>query len=166
MKVDKHGKTHIELSDLIRMNQLVRLEIKSDEFQKWYESLSKDSEQIQLILQLLELAQQSGFENELIETTINDYSLKTISKDFIRNYRQQTWYRVEEWLRKASEEEKQVAFTFAFNLFGKAEMMVFEKENADCCNHWWHRDLLNPDIVKSLLEDPEYHLTSMKTDLD
>jgi hypothetical protein len=55
-------------------------------------------------------------------------------------------------------------FTFAVYLFGLAEGRVFAREAKESCNHWWHRDLLDPRVVAAILNDPHYYRTSLKDD--
>ena len=45
-------------------------------------------------------------------------------------------------------------------MFGLAEGRVFAAEMKASCNHWWHRDLLNPAVVQSLLNNPNPSGTS------
>jgi hypothetical protein len=41
---------------------------------------------------------------------------------------------------------------------------VYRGESKECCNHWWHRDLLDERVVRDLLSDPHFYLTAMKDD--
>ena len=172
MKAQKDGWSTLELTEIIRVNQLVRRHIDLAGFQAWYEELSP-SEQCTLIYALFEFAYQAGVDEDVWEQTLDqihvedNLALSVLSSLLRRSSRERKlkdWIGLKRWLLNSSDMERLDALKIAVYLFGIAEARVFNNEMKEYCNHWWHRDLLDERVVRAILEDPEYYKTSMKDD--
>ncbi|HEY9402008.1 MAG TPA: DUF5958 family protein [Pyrinomonadaceae bacterium] len=158
----------LDLSEIIRVNQLVRQNIDFDGFIAWYEKLSIP-ERCALITALFEFAYQAGvnegmYEEALSAANINKgHPLVEKAKGFFSEYFSDL-ASLHNWLFGLSETDRSVVFTLAVFLFGKAEGRVYAQEDKEWCNHWWHRDLLDERVVKSILNDPKFYMTAMKDD--
>ena len=166
----------LEVSDIIRVNQLVRARTDTGAFEKWYRGLSLP-EQTALTVTLIEFAGQAE-PNELewqkaIEVTGLIKNPELIER--LRAYVGGTYFRGDNslhfrWLHAASETDRAAAFWLAAHLFGLAERRrfhscrVFRAKMKDHCTHWWHQDLLDDRVVEAILSDPNYYMTSMKND--
>ncbi len=158
----------MELSDLIRLNQLVRGSISFAGFERWFDE-SSTSGQRTIIHTLSELAHQAGVNDDVFASAVRcaDLSPDDSTVEHIRSLRQHdgmTTLRIYKWIESAPDTELRSHLRFFVSLFGTAEGRVFSKERAEWCNHWWHRDLLDDRVVQELLNDPRFYMTSMKDD--
>ncbi len=164
MQKDEHGRFQLEFPDVIRMNQLVRTSIDVEEFRTWYQSLSI-GEQVALVLALVEFSLEAGArEDDVREAIAKANSEKQSGRMLELVHPESRFYLFFAWMQTASAEDRLEIFNVAIYMFGLAERRVFSKETKESCNHWWHRDLSNPAVVQSLLEDPKFWNTSMKDD--
>ena len=165
--INNNGLYEIDLNDQIMMNQFIRNGIDFPSFDKWYCQLS-DEEKSVLVSALVEFAYQAG----LSEAIMSDAFIKSgvlkedkLIKELLDfNLDMDS---IEEWYYQLIPSEKIKVFKFSVYLFGLAENNVFFNVcsvNEDC-NHWWHRDILNNDVVESIINNAEYYLTSKKDDV-
>lgn len=159
----------LELSEIIRVNQLIRENINFQGFKDWYEKLSIP-EQSSLIGSLVEFSWQAGIDATILceakAKTTNEEKNLTIEKasSFLEKPHFFNSVGFINWLNQIVETERFVIFTFSVYLFGLAEGKVYKNEQKEWCNHWWHRNLLNENVVNDILNNPKYYLTSMKDD--
>jgi hypothetical protein len=164
------GSFSLRLSEIITINQLVRGQIELAGFTDWYEQLSP-TQQYDLIVTLFEFAHQAGVDETVWKEALSADNMKPMielswqCKSF-HNYelRIHDWSGFNKWLQELSEADKRKVLTIGVYLFGTAEGKVFKNERKEWCNHWWHRDLLDPRVVENILSDPKFYLTSMKDD--
>jgi hypothetical protein len=160
------------LADLIRMNQLVRTRIDFDGFRSWYESLPPTGQR-ELTWMLCEFAHQAGVNHarfaEAVELAGMPADHPLVER--VVSYCAPLWERrggslleLHEWAEHLPDAERDVAFRLFVFLFGVAEGRVCRAEIEECCNHWWHRDLLDERVVQDLLTDPHFYRTAMKDD--
>jgi hypothetical protein len=157
----------LELSEVVRVNQLIRRRIDFEAFKEWYERLSAP-EQFALIFTLFEFAYQAGADESAWRalTTAhleNHDQLIERAKSFLEGIFAD-WSKFHEWVMRLPDSERFTIFTVAVYLFGVAEGRVYRNEKKEYCNHWWHRNLLDERVVEAILNDPKYYLTSMKDD--
>lgn len=160
----------LEPSEIIRINQLVRNRIDLPGFMEWYEQLSIP-QQLSLISTLFEFAHQAGVDNQIWEEILYAavvtpaIELAQQSKSF-HDYELgiYDWGGFNRWLQELSDANRTKVFTVGVYLFGTAEAKVLSKERAEWCNHWWHRDLLDDRVVRDILSNPKFYVTSMKDD--
>lgn len=158
------------MKDLIKINQLIRERIDVDAFETWYAGLSFGGQQ-SLIKTLLLLAYQAGVTDATWEQAglLGGFADLAILVDTVKSFHLteiglHDWIGFDSWLSGLSSHDKHVTFLVSVYLFGVAEGNVFRNETATSCNHWWHRDLLDPRVVDDIITDPEYYRTSMKQD--
>jgi hypothetical protein len=163
------GKTvFIERADLIRMNQLVRRGTDYRAFSDWYQSLQV-AEQAALIGELCHLAYQAGVDDNLYQVAaqaaglIEDGNFLSLMKK-VRGSSGLNVGGLIEWLCSIGESDRTCAFKLFVHLFGEAERRLLQHEDKQTCNHWWHRNLADPRVVESLLNDPHYYKTSPRDD--
>jgi hypothetical protein len=168
MKKVEDGWFHLELVEVIRMNQLVRGKIDLDGFTAWYEQLSQP-EQCMLIYQTVEFAYRAGVDEGVWSMALvainleNNHPIIEQVLSFLRRSFPE-WTHFHNWLAQLSDSDRLTIFNLAVYLFGIAEGRAYGNEEQSCCNHWWHRDLLDERVVRDLLRDPKFHMTSMKDD--
>lgn len=159
----------LELTEIIKVNQLVRNRIDFVEFIEWYGRLSSPNQRA-LIRTLFEFAYQAGVDEEVwreaiivggiqIDTLVPQ--IKAFHNDDLGFH---DWGGFLEWLSEVSDEDRSDVFRISVSLFGTAEGKVFQKEKKEWCNHWWHRDLLDDRVVEAIKSDPRFFMTSMKDD--
>jgi len=156
----------LDIYDEIKINKLVRGKIDFEGFLLWYNSLCQ-AEQCTLITELYELAYQAGFKNNNIfyKDALKDAHLdddnplviKTMSFSFDLDG-------LEDWLIQLNHTERLTVFKLCVYIFGKIESNVYKNETKENCNHWWHRDLLDNQVVQSILDNPNYEMTAMRDD--
>lgn len=161
---------YLELAEIIKVNQLVRDRIRVKEFEEWYQILSAP-QQLTLTTALFEFAHQAGVDEYIWDESLlltnfqSDNKLVGALKSFHNDeLGLHFWSNYNRWTKELTEAERFDVFKIVVYLFGTAEGSVFAKENKLCCNHWWHRDLLDNRIVESILNDKFYYKTSMKDD--
>jgi hypothetical protein len=160
------------LADVIRVNQLVRGRIDYHGFRSWYEILSADAQR-ELSLTLSEFAHQAGVNGSRFEEAVGaadlptDHPLVRQVRDFctpLWERRGGSLYELSQWVEELSDTDRAVIFRLFVFLFGVAEGRVYRGETRECCNHWWHRDLLDERVVRDLLDDPCWYCTAMRDD--
>src|SRR5690242_11916206 len=146
----------MSLEDHIRMNQLIRAGIDLEGFDEWYKSLLAD-DQFLLINTLFHFAYQAGADITTWHqaTSIGGFAnhetlVENIKSFHITEIGFPDWIGFEEWLQGLSNQHKDATFRMAVFLFGVAEGAVFRIETVASCNHWWHRDLLDPRVVDAI----------------
>ena len=158
MRIYDNGWAELELTDLIRINQLVRRTIDFPQFQRWYESLEVAG-QAALAAELAELAHQAGFDEALYAEAMAEAGFEA-GDPLLAGPRRPAYGR----LLQLPDRERALAFKQAVYLFGKAEGSVYRRETKASCNHWWHRNLLDERVVRAILNDPSYSRTAMRDD--
>jgi len=171
MKLVKHDSLeHIQfdLTELIRINRLVRDRVDLEGFRHWYGDLDL-KEKIVLLLHLHLFAQQAGYDDQLIQSAAVNASLPadnllvTQALSFRGGYCS-TFGDEESWLAELSAGERSEVLTFFVHLFALASNAALVRCTKESCNHWWHRDLLDEAVVRAVLADPDYAQTSMRDD--
>jgi hypothetical protein len=157
-----------EKADVIRMNLLVRRGTDFEAFSKWYASIDSD-EQIELASRLCEYAYQAGVDDTINRKAAVNAGLAddTNFLDLLKKVKGPSSLNIgglAKWLRSVNAENRLRAFKYFAYLFGEAERHVFENEDRQSCNHWWHRNLENPRVVESILKDDQYYRTSPRDD--
>jgi hypothetical protein len=158
MKQSVEGWYTLEIQDIIRANQLVRSYIDLDGFTVWYQQLSTP-EQPALIYTLFEYAHQAGADELIYRDALTMVSLDEQHPLVLQQYAflrgsRRDWVGLHQWIGQLPSAERGVLFTLAVALFGHAERRVLAREAKERCNHWWHRDLLDPQVVAAILNDP------------
>lgn len=155
------------VSDLIRINQLVRSQIDLDSFNSWYEELPPQQRR-ELTSLLCEFAHQAGVTRAIWEQAAVASGVQTsdplIQPAFSAAGTDHSAFRLFHMIEAASEDSLPRIFRFCVYLFGIAEGRVYRRERKLWCNHWWHRDLLDKRVVDDLLSNPQFYMTSMKDD--
>lgn len=156
-----------ELTDLIRVNQLVRGRIDYEGFRAWYDALPTEPRRALTYL-LCEFAHQAGVDDAIWDEALAASGL-SVSDPVV----QRLWsvrraeypvFPLYQFVVAVPEEDLPKVFRLFVYLFGTAEGEVYRNESAEHCNHWWHRDLLDGRVVQSLLRDPRYYSTCRKDD--
>ena len=159
---------YLGLAETIKINQLVRNKIRVDAFCEWYNYLD-DAKQLTLIWTLWEFACQAHVYDDIwIEalklTGLSEHlSVSELYKIIMRDG--PDWRRLYEFLISTKNEDRYTIFMFSIYIFGLAEGRVYKVCTVQSCNHWWHRDLLKKSVVESILNDPEFYMTSKKDDV-
>lgn len=163
---NRSGFYEIELSEEILINQLVRKGIEIKQFFIWYYDLNVEK-QTALISSLFEYAYQSGFDDFIVNVALEQSNLQKYD-NFIQRILKLGFDidAIEDWCLNLDLNEREIVFKFSVFLFGIAENNVYfniclKEKN---CNHWWHRNLMDDTVVKSILNNPEYYLSSRKDD--
>jgi hypothetical protein len=166
--IERGGGGLVELPDLIRANQLVRGRIDLDGFGRWYDALLPD-QRVTLGDTVLGLARQAGvldadYDEALAVAGVPaDHPVaRRVSE--ARQERHFPFMSAARLLPTLDDGDMRVAFRLFAALFGIAEGRVYRRETPGCCNHWWHRDLLDDRVVQDLLADPNYSRTAMRDD--
>ncbi len=165
---EQEGWFQLELAEIIRVNQLVRGEIDLAGFMSWYEQLSPP-EQHALTYSLVDFAYQAGVDDSVWSEVLSAAHLESHAQLCVQVKSSlegifRDWSMFRGWLQQVSAPEMFLVFTLAVYLFGVAEGKVYRNEKKEWCNHWWHRDLLDERVVKDILRDREFYMTSMKDD--
>jgi len=155
----------LDRCDLIRINRLVRGKIDISGYRDWYGSISR-AEQITLTFGLYTLTVHTGFHVQLsdkaVETSGVPLKLAEVLKLLVCDG---SLGKLRAWLEAASNEDTDAAFPLFVHLFGESEAAVMAIETKETCNHWWHRDLLDPRVIADLMSNPNWHGTSPKDDI-
>ena len=156
-----------ELADLIRINQLVRGRIDYDGFRTWYDTLPADQRR-SLTHLLCEFANQAGVWDFTWDEALAASRLPA-SDPVVQRLRSarraaSAVFPLYQVAAEVPEEDLPTAFQLMVYLFGTAEGYRYRGESKECCNHWWHRDLLDERVVRDLLADPRFGRTAMKDD--
>jgi hypothetical protein len=162
------GHWHMDLPDLIRMNQLVRGRIDYAAFEAWHQSLPHE-QQNALLHEIFVCALQAGTDDSTVAEAL---TLSGLPADdvIVRELTARQSNGFPDWdglfriHASTDNDERLKALRFCVHHFGVAEGRVFRNESKDWCNHWWHRDLLDERVVQSLLGNPAFYMTSMKDD--
>lgn len=161
-----NGGYELDLADEILMNKLIRNGIKFDKFLCWYNKLNIE-QQSALVATLFEFAYQSGVTDSVINRALEESEVSK-SEPLIQSVLtfKTDLDGIEEWYLQLTEINRSVVFKFAVYYFGVAENNVFIHmcSKSDNCDHWWHRNILDDNIVKALIDDPKFYLTSKKDD--
>ena len=157
----------LNLPSLIRMNRSVRGTLQVDELERWWHDAPRP-ERDALTFSLFFCAKEAGIKGWMLDDALRSAGLSG-EDDGVLQAVAATRGAAEaavfySWIPGASDESQQRAFRFGYHVFGLAEGEVFRAETPETCNHWWHRDLLDPRVVADLLADPRYYLTSRATD--
>jgi hypothetical protein len=162
----------VTLADLIRLNQLVRGRIDYKGFRAWYDALPPDGQR-ELAWTLCEFAHQAGVNQARFGEAVElaglaaDHPLVAHVSALctpLWERRGGSLFELYDWVKKLPDTERPVVFRLFVFLFGVAEGRVYRGETRECCNHWWHRDLLDERVVRDLLNDPRFYMTAMKDD--
>jgi hypothetical protein len=161
-------KVSLEKGDIIRMNLLVLRQTDCTRFRDWYESLEV-GERAVLIGGLCQYAYQAGVDEAVYQIASRDAGLAQDQGflNIMKNVHSSSGLNIGglvDWLTTANAKHRDRAFGLFVHLFGEAERKVRRTEDPKECNHWWHRNLEDPAIVESILNDPEYHKTSPRND--
>jgi uncharacterized protein DUF5958 len=160
----------VSVKDRIKIHQLIRERIDVDAFETWYADLSIGDQQ-SLIKTLFLFAYRAGVTDATWEQagSLGGFAGRATLIDRIKSFHLteiglHDWIGFDSWLGGLSSHDKHATFLVSVYLFGVAEGNVFRNETVASCNHWWHRDLLDPRVVDDIITDPEYYRTSMKQD--
>ena len=173
MKQHDDGIASLELTDIIRVNQLVRGRTDFDSFKSWYDSLLSASEQSALIGVLIDFAYQAGFDEQVYQEAVsvsqvapdNPIVRLAASPDGLFQHVIAQGHRDGyAWLMQLDDSERFVVFSLFVHVFGKAEGRRYQECNKDTCGAWWHRDLSDERVVQAILNDPHYYMTSPRDD--
>jgi hypothetical protein len=166
--IEREGQWPVELPDLIRLNQLVRGRIDLPGFEEWHDAL-RPAQRVVLGDVLFTFAHQAGvldadYGEALAVAGVPAGHPVARRLDEARRERHFPSLFVPRLLTTLDEADVRVAVRLFAALFGIAEGRVYRRETPGCCNHWWHRDLLDDRVVQDLLADPNYFRTSMRDD--
>jgi hypothetical protein len=156
-----------ELTDLIRVNQLIRGRIDFDGFWAWYGSLELARRRALAYL-LCEFAYQAGVTDAIWDDALAASGLPAsdpvVQQVLATSRGELPLFRLYEFLEAVPEKDLPAAFRLFVYLFGTAEGRVYRGESKEHCNHWWHRDLLDERVVRDLLSNPRFYMTARKDD--
>jgi len=159
-----HG---FKLTDLIRVNQLVRGRIDFEGFQIWYAALEPGQRRA-LTYMLCEFAHQAGVDvgtwDEALTASGVTATDSLVQRVLATGRSEHPIFRLYELVVAVPEDDLPTVFRLFVYLFGTAEGDVFRGESKAWCNHWWHRDLLDDRVVRDLLGDPRFYMTAIKDD--
>jgi hypothetical protein len=164
----ENNTTFMEKSDMLRMNQLVRGIIDFNAFVNWYTVLTVE-EQSTLIGALCHCAYQAGV-TDAIYTEVSEKSGLSEDDEMIvmfKKVRNRDGVNVGgfvKWVSGVTPAVRLKALKWFIYLFGVAEQRLLESEDLEKCNHWWHRDIKNPVVAESILNDPEFYRTAPRDD--
>jgi len=151
----------VEVSDLVRVNQLVRSATDTEGLGRWYRSLSAP-EQTALTVTLIELAKQAGSEEGDWRQAIGAAGLVGNRElvERLRAYVEGTYFPGDNsihyrWLHGASDADRVAAFWLAAHLFGIAGRRELDSCGCGGRHHWWHRDLMDDRVVQEILANPK-----------
>lgn len=166
--IERDGGWLVELTDLIRANQLVRGRIDLGGFEEWYDAMLY-AQRVVLGDVLFAFAHQAGVldaddEQALAVAGVPADHPVARRLNEARQERHFPFMVAARLLPTLDDGDMRVAFRLFAALFGVAEGRVYRLETPGCCNHWWHRDLLDERVVQDLLADPNYFRTSMRDD--
>jgi hypothetical protein len=161
----------LEMSDLIRANQLIRGKVDRTGFIEWFDSLD-GAEQCELAMRLAAFACEAGFDQTNLESAEASAAIAEHGPVIqrVREWTKETpkpqWQidQLRIWFSALPANDRRAAFILLACLFGEAEGRVFANETVENCNHWWHRNLQDPRVVEDLLSDPNAGNTSMRDD--
>ncbi|MEZ6185660.1 MAG: DUF5958 family protein [Planctomycetota bacterium] len=160
----RNGQVLLELSDLIRLNALVRGGVDWDGFEAWNSELT-EQESRALLVEVLYCASQAGLSEGVVEDATRCAGFAeddAFVLDANVHLRSGAW---SEWADRLSEGVQILrGLRWSVHVFGAAEAQVLAGETPESCNHWWHRDLLDERVVAALLRDPQFWKTSMRDD--
>jgi hypothetical protein len=159
-----HG---FKLTDLIRVNQFVRGRIDYKGFRAWYAVLPAEQQRALTYL-LCEFAFQAGVTAELWDEALAASGLPpsdpVVQRVLSAGRGELPVLRLYEFVVAVPDDNLPTVFRLFVYLFGTAEGRVYRGESKECCNHWWHRDLLDERVVRDLLSDQRFYMTAMKDD--
>jgi hypothetical protein len=163
--MEKIGDTYVmDREDLIRINRLVRGNFDVLGYRDWYDAVSKD-EQIALMFALYTFSVQTGLHIQLLDKAVKNsgtsLKLAELIQDLVAGG---TLGKLRIWLGSASDDDRRDALPLFVQLFGESEAAVMALETEETCNHWWHRDLLDPKVIADLMSNPNWSATSRKDD--
>lgn len=155
------------MADLIRLNQLVRGRINFEGFEAWFASLLSDQRRALTCL-LCEFAHQAGVGVYTWHEAMTASGLPTsdpvVQRVLAAGRCEHPVFPLYDLVSAVTEEEMPTVFRLFVYLFGIAEGAVYRNESKEDCNHWWHRDLQDERVVRDLLTDTRFYLTSMRDD--
>lgn len=168
----KHDGSNVflEKHDIIRINKLVRKRIDYEAFLEWYQSLTT-YEQAVLIGELCQFAYQAGVDDNIYAVTAEQSKLSQ-NDDFVIMMKKVkssggvNYGGLAKWLGASEPSIRQKAFKWFVYLFGVSEQNLRQNEKPEQCNHWWHRNLEDPKVIRHILLDPEYYKTSPRDDIN
>ena len=147
----------LELSDVIRINQLVRGATDTERLGQWYGSLTRP-EQTTLTVTLMDFAHQARPQEQEWHQAIEAAGLATNPKlvERLKAYVVDQYLSEEpgfhfNWLHTASEPDRATAFWFAAHLFGFAARRQLDSCQCGGSYHWWHQDLTDERVVQEIL---------------
>lgn len=162
-----------ELPDLIRLNRLIRGGIDLDRYINWFEELDL-LERKALLDTLIAYACETHLDRATYDEAI---ALAPRDDDWFSRLTTLMWpeeaesdprfnglFVVRAKIAEMSSTEQRRTLPWAVYIFGLSEGRVYANETPESCNHWWHRDLTDERVVKDLLSNPNYAITSMKDD--
>lgn len=152
------------------MNRLIQGGVDIDEFRRWYSELTRE-QQNTLAYSLFDVficeQHYSGGRDVVnaalakvgkpVSDPIGKYLLDLTGgfdpeKGFLAECpRSPSRTKLIEWIDSLEENDRIAVFELCVQFFGIHEGIRFE----DCggnCQHWWHQDLKNPEVVKKVLE--------------
>ena len=168
----------LTIHDVIRMNQLVRGEIRMQAFRDWFDSEDEEG-QFLILRELVNFAYQIGGGRDRYVNAALARCESELGPELAAEFAglRDGWFPppedpappfpkklksalsnpphgrdLHDWLHEASPLRRAAAFPFFVYLFGLAE------EEGRCrdmeqCTHWWHRDLLDDDVVAEILRE-------------
>ena len=167
MKAGTDGHIKLELLDVIRVNQLVRGGADTSGAISWFREVSHE-EQNALLGSLLFFAAQAGFdeaswEEALIGAEHEDGAIiERVRAHLFRSFPRD--YELVDWFASLDDLSRSAIYVLVLRVFAAAEGRRVRGEQKEHCNHWWHRDLLDERVVEDILNDPNFHMTSMADD--
>lgn len=167
--VDKNGKTRWSLTpeDQIRMNCLIQGGVDINEFRRWYSELTRE-QQNKLTHSLFDvfICEQHYSTCCSVVKKALDRTGRTLEDpighrlmQFVGGFDLEKGFlaefvsihgNMEEWMNSLEEKDRLAVFELCAFLFGFHEGERFEACGGNC-QHWWHQDLKNPEVVKKLL---------------
>lgn len=141
----------LTLPRLILLNQYVQGVAKREEITQLYSSFDESDKQCS-VKEIWMLATQAQVTEEDVVSAVSKAKLKpTHTPVQMLQTSKMPFHRRGYELANLKGTVLNQAFSLVLECFALAERRRKEQEKSEPCNHWWHRDLSNENIVKEIL---------------
>ncbi|HYE68779.1 MAG TPA: DUF5958 family protein [Anaerovoracaceae bacterium] len=142
----------LTMKELILLNQYVQGVVKRLEIVNWFSSLPEDDKR-SVVKSVWLLAVQAQIVEDDIPTVTLEAGLKpTHTPVVMLSKGNESLHKRGYGLSRLSGVVLNQAFLLVLESFALAERRRKEKEGSEECNHWWHKNLADENIIKEILE--------------
>lgn len=143
----------LTISRLILLNQYVQGIVKREEVVLWYSCLDENDKQ-SAVKEVWMLATQAHvIEDDVLAATAEADLKPTHAPVQILKTCKMPFHRRGYELATLKGTSLNHAFLLALECFALAERRRKEQEEPQKCNHWWHRDLADENIIRDILNN-------------